>query len=146
MPQFPPKSVVCKSPGPRPTPQLYHSADMKGIARFRPRFLERRKQGLSYFLKFVVDLHASNISTNLFLAASCSTPNSQDRQSSKNFCSRDCHERVPWKPCFCVLIVEAQVGVWYRPQLGLDTGAAKVGFRCGTVFHLRRLTSSTYNV
>lgn len=54
MPHFPPKSVICKSHG-----RLQHhstkqySANASGIARFRPRFLEKRKQGLSYFLKCV---------------------------------------------------------------------------------------------
>ena len=53
---------------------------MNGIARFRPRFLEKRKQGLTYFLKLVVIIHASDISTDLFLAVFCSTLSLQDHQ------------------------------------------------------------------
>ena len=55
-------------------------ADTNGIARFRPRFLEKRKQGLTYFLKLVVIIHASDISTDLFLAVFCSTLSLQDHQ------------------------------------------------------------------
>ena len=56
LPQLPPKSVICRlhhlTP-PHPTP-IVPLTDLLGVARFRPRFLEKRKQGLSYFLKFVL--------------------------------------------------------------------------------------------
>lgn len=52
LPQFPPKSVICKSFA-RTPPHPTSPTNVCAIARFRPRFLEKRKQGLSYFLKFV---------------------------------------------------------------------------------------------
>jgi hypothetical protein len=45
MPQFPPKSVV---------------------SRFRPRFLEKRKQALSYFLKCVKSIRASGYRLTIY--------------------------------------------------------------------------------
>jgi hypothetical protein len=58
MPPLPPKSVICKSPDPGPAPHLPIPdcsilIPIARTARFRPRFLERRKAGLSYFLKYV---------------------------------------------------------------------------------------------
>jgi hypothetical protein len=59
MPQFPPKSVICKSRVLITTPPAQRASiapvdtNVRKLARFRPRFLERRRLSLNYFLKFV---------------------------------------------------------------------------------------------
>lgn len=59
MPQFPPKSIICKSL-PSKVKAMGHGGSLRmyvypdtrhHLARFRPKFLEKRKQGLSFFLK-----------------------------------------------------------------------------------------------
>lgn len=52
MPPLPPKSVLCKQLPTGWTSESVHRAD-NGEDRFRSRFLEKRRAGLSYFLKSV---------------------------------------------------------------------------------------------
>lgn len=52
------------------------------ISKFRPQFLEKRRAGLQYFLKFAIPQCLQPMClglTRVFTAASCSTPNSPDR-------------------------------------------------------------------
>jgi hypothetical protein len=59
MPQFPPKSIICKSHASLGTPPAQSAriapvdTNVYELARFRSRFLERRKNSLSFYLKFV---------------------------------------------------------------------------------------------
>lgn len=52
MPPLPPKSVICMRRASYADPAVLLTCL---AAKFRPRFLERRKAGLSYFLKYVFD-------------------------------------------------------------------------------------------